>query len=540
MRRKIALNVGMILAVLLVAGLSVYRHIASMRTHERAMGYSLSNTENFSKLFYLSTMIQQQQSEQRFGVSTDSTALEQYFAEMDTLVSRVRRDMKDPDIVASCMDCHAKTGNENWKVMAPQIESLTTLMASYREQVKEVAESPDDVHREQKEAMALYLSRTIVAQAREIESEFDKMSAHLVAQYRFWAERTGRYTTGVVIIGLLLVSFFVARMLVLLLRPIQVLDRAAKEMSAGHYPEPVVIKTKDELETLATTFNRMVESIRNVTDEREELLAQTREFNAILEQRIAQVRKELEAAQDGLVRSETLSAIGTLASGLAHEINNPIHVIIGVVDLALKDLEPGATVADDLRLIESEAIRCQKIVSGLLDFARQSEPELTLESLNDLARQSLELLAVQIRKSRIVCELRPDPALPSSMMDKNKIKQVIVNLLINASQAMTGGGTITLATRRERRGATDYVVLDVRDTGPGIPEELQKRVFEPFFTTKKGREGTGLGLAISHRIVEEHRGDILLTSRVGEGTTFAVRLPLMTEIEAADAVRPAV
>ncbi|MCC6157817.1 MAG: HAMP domain-containing protein [Deltaproteobacteria bacterium] len=540
MRRKIALNVGMILAVLLLAGLSVYRHIASMRTHERAMGYSLSNTENFSKLFFLSTMIQQHQSEQRFGVSTDSTALENYFAEMDALVSRVRTDMKDPGIVASCVDCHAKTGNDNWRVMAPQIESLTSLMASYREQVKEVAEAPDDAHREQKEAMALYLSRTIVAQAREIESEFDKMSAHLVAQYRFWAERTGRNTTAVVILGLLLVSFFVARMLVLLLRPIQVLDRAAREMSAGHYPDPIIIKTKDELETLATTFNRMVESIRSVTEEREELLARTREFNAILEERIAQVRKELEAAQDGLVRSETLSAIGTLASGLAHEINNPIHVIIGVVDLALKDLEPGAAIADDLHLIESEATRCQKIVSGLLDFARHSEPELTLESLNELARQSLDLLAVQMRKSKITCEFQPDPALPESMMDKNKIKQVIVNLLINASQAMTGGGTITISTRTQRRNDVNYIVLDVRDTGSGIPDELQKRIFEPFFTTKKGREGTGLGLAISHRIVEEHRGEIALASKVGEGTTFSVRLPVTAERDVADAIRPAV
>ena len=222
-------------------------------------------------------------------------------------------------------------------------------------------------------------------------------------------------------------------------------------------------------------------------------------------------------------QSEKMAAVGSLAAGIAHEINNPIGVITSRVELMLmeareKGLPPGVT--RDLQVIEKHAGRVAKITQGLLSFSRQAPWKLTDMDVNQVVEEALLLVEKQLTKERIVLEKNLAPGLPKIAGSPNHLEQVLVNLLTNAREAMVSGGTVLVESRR----AHEMIEIRVTDTGPGIPPEVMARIFDPFFTTKE--EGTGLGLSISYGIVREHGGTITIESRPAGGSTFIVELPI--------------
>ena len=223
------------------------------------------------------------------------------------------------------------------------------------------------------------------------------------------------------------------------------------------------------------------------------------------------------------MKSERLAMIGGLAAGVAHEINNPLGGILLLSGLLLRESKAEGTERENLQRIANDAGRCQKIVEGLLDFARQRRPQIEPRDVNDVVNKALSLLENQaiFHDIDIVRGLRSD--LPPVGVDEGQMIQVFMNIIINAAEAMDGEGTLTAATSRD--DDTGRVNVAFTDTGEGIPEQNMKRLFEPFFTTKEVGKGTGLGLSISHGIVETHGGEIQVKSRVGEGTTFVVSLP---------------
>jgi len=238
--------------------------------------------------------------------------------------------------------------------------------------------------------------------------------------------------------------------------------------------------------------------------------------------------RRLEETQAQLVQSAKLAAVGELAAGVAHEINNPLTSIIGFTRLLLEDVPFDHPMRADLETIDREAARARQIVRGLLDFARAGEPVLAPVELNDLVEQAVMLVCTRsvLTKISLVKDLSP---LPPLMLDANQIKQVLVNLLNNAVQAMPNGGRLTVATRlteREIEGVyRQMAAIYVSDNGVGIPPENLDRIFDPFFTTKEVGQGTGLGLAVSYGIVEKHKGKIEVESVPGVGSTFTVLLP---------------
>lgn len=251
------------------------------------------------------------------------------------------------------------------------------------------------------------------------------------------------------------------------------------------------------------------------------LYAHTRETVNDLSDSIGQLKH----TQMQLVQSAKLAAVGQLAAGVAHEINNPLTTISGFSELMLSELPPDSPLHNDLTMIRREAQRARDVVRRLLDFARQSGPHREPADLNDVVRETVILMRnAAITKNVNIIELYA-PNLPWARMDVNQIKQVVLNLLNNAVQAMPKGGTLTVATESY---ATDVpgVRLRLVDTGMGIPRENLERIFEPFFTTKPPGEGTGLGLALSYTIVRDHGGKIEVTSVVNKGTTFMVWLPV--------------
>jgi len=243
--------------------------------------------------------------------------------------------------------------------------------------------------------------------------------------------------------------------------------------------------------------------------------------------------EKLAWAQRQLVDAEKLVSVGRLAAGVAHEINNPLAGILTCAEGMRDEMDPGESqLRRDVDVIISETLRCRDIVRRLLDFARQRPTAKRPTSLNELVERVTHLLGRQASFAKVSISRQLDPALPALELDGNRIHQVLVNLLLNAAEAMPAGGVVTVETARSSDGTR--ALLRVSDTGGGIAPELRTRLFEPFFTTKA--QGTGLGLAVAWGIVQQHQGKLSFTTEPGKGTTFIVELPLPTP--PADAKKP--
>jgi two-component system, NtrC family, sensor kinase len=235
--------------------------------------------------------------------------------------------------------------------------------------------------------------------------------------------------------------------------------------------------------------------------------------------------------QARIMQSEKLAAIGQLAAGVMHEINNPLATISACVAAIQGRIEPVSSegaVAEYLQIIDKEVDRCSGIVDGLLDFSRPKSRAKAAVSLNAVVTDALSLLKHHQRFKRLQVVEQLDPELPSVTGNAEQLTQVIMALMLNALDAMEQGGQLTLRTGRDRL-RPEEVVLEVQDTGIGIPRDEQTKIFEPFYTTKPPGRGTGLGLSICYGIVEDHRGRILVDSAPGRGATFRVRLPARQE-----------
>jgi len=232
--------------------------------------------------------------------------------------------------------------------------------------------------------------------------------------------------------------------------------------------------------------------------------------------------QELERTHDQLIQSAKLAAIGELSANVAHEINNPLTAVLTNAELLADDYGADDSRNRELQTIREEALRARGIVRSLLDFARQTPPKLELtepggivQAVIPLVQKRAAVAGVEIRHASEVGRL-------PIMVDVNQMKQVIINLLTNAIDAMPNGGIVAVTERRQ----DDRAEVSISDTGMGIKPEHRDRIFEPFFTTKAAVSGTGLGLSVSYGIVERHRGTITVESTIGVGTTFTVSLPL--------------
>jgi len=235
---------------------------------------------------------------------------------------------------------------------------------------------------------------------------------------------------------------------------------------------------------------------------------------------------QLKETQEGLFQAEKLSSLGQLAASIAHEINNPLSGVLVYTQLINKKLNKDDFSKETARIylgkMENELTRSTRLVRNLLNFSRQSTPTLRITEINEAINRSLELVinSIQIQHIKVVKDLAKD--LPKCMVDSDQLQQVLMNLIINAIQAMSAGGILTLRTTSEK----DQVIIDVQDTGCGISQENIRKLFTPFYTTKKEVKGVGLGLAVSYGIIERHHGKILVKSKEGSGTTFSVYLPV--------------
>jgi PAS domain S-box-containing protein len=241
------------------------------------------------------------------------------------------------------------------------------------------------------------------------------------------------------------------------------------------------------------------------------------------------MEKKLQETHVQLVSSEKMASLGKLAAGIAHEINNPLGGILIYASLMMEDLSEEDPKRGDLARIVQEAGRCKEIVKSLLEFARQTEPKIEPTDINRGITDGLFFLENQALFHNIQIIKKLDPVLPFVRGNAGQLKQVFMNIIVNAAEAIHGSGTLTITTSHDTH--RKMVFVKFTDTGEGIAEENLTRIFDPFFTTKDVGKGTGLGLATSYGIIEGHGGKIGVKSRVGEGTTFTIELPAYPETQ---------
>lgn len=231
--------------------------------------------------------------------------------------------------------------------------------------------------------------------------------------------------------------------------------------------------------------------------------------------------------EEHLSRTEKLAALGQLAAGVAHEINNPLGGILVYSYLLLEDLAAGAPERTQVEKIVREATRCKEIVQGLLEFSRHMPSKMMPLSINAILEEAISLVEDHLLFQSIQLSRELDPHLPAVFGDKSKLEQVFINLLMNSGESIQGEGRLTVTTEVAQGG--DLVLIRFTDTGPGIPEHLLSRLFDPFFTTKEVGKGVGLGLSISYGIIQKHMGRIYVERTGAEGTVFVIELPVHRE-----------
>ena len=373
--------------------------------------------------------------------------------------------------------------------VSPQLDMLGDLLAQYRAGLETLAAAGGgQAERDGQAALRLREVGKALTDAAEEVVDFERARIYDLLQ-----------VLRVQLLGavLLAASLGVALPLVMfrkIFKTLGIIRAATLDIAEGRFKEIQVVNTSDEIEQVMEAINRMV--------------------------------AEIERRQDQLVQSKKLSSIGTLTAGVAHQLNNPLNNISTSCQIALEELETGdpTFLRKLLGNIYQETLRGRDIVQGLLEFSRVKEFSLRPVSLADLAARTLRLVSSQAGSG--VC-LRAD--VPDDLVvpaDASRLQEALLNLLLNAIQAVAGNGEVTLAARRE----ADAAVITVADNGPGIPAEVKGRIFDPFYTTKEEGKGTGLGLSIVYGIIEKHAGTVTVESAAGAGAVFYIRLPLTERV----------
>jgi Amt family ammonium transporter len=287
--------------------------------------------------------------------------------------------------------------------------------------------------------------------------------------------------------------------------------------------------TEKKLQSLMIFANQAALALENAL-----MYEELRAFSSQLGERVKRATLELEETQRQLFQSEKLAALGKLSAGIAHEIRNPLTSIKILIHSLVDEMATPASREKDLAVIETEIEQVNKIIKQFLDFARPRPPSLEPIDVRKVLEETLALIVYEMEAQEVSLEREYAPGLPPVPMDREQMKQVFLNLLLNAIQAMEQGGKLKVATALKHpapgtnRGS--FAKISFQDTGKGIPEDVKGKVFEPFYSTKEG--GIGLGLSIAQRIVEEHGGEIGLESSPGKGTVFYLTIPYGTQIDA--------
>ncbi len=318
-----------------------------------------------------------------------------------------------------------------------------------------------------------------------------------------------------IIIGSLLLTRY-------LVKPLEKLINATEDITEGYFPQNIEPTGRNEIGTLSASLFRMSDKLREDKKQIEQYIKSLEESN-----------RQIKKAQDEVLRSEKLASVGKLAAGIAHEIGNPIGIVLGYIEILRRNMSQKEENLDTLKRVENEIMRIDKIIRELLGFSHPRKAVLHSIQVNPLIEEAASLISHQKAFHNIELDLKLQEGLPFITVDEQQFQQVMINLFINAMDAMQKGGGLTVTTEQQNDkqnpsnipSNTSDVRITISDTGVGIEENQLNRIFDPFYTTKSPGKGTGLGLSICLRIIESFRGKISVKSSLSEGTTFTIMLP---------------
>ena len=401
---------------------------------------------------------------------------------------------------------------------------LSPLIADVQEKgmvVFESEKSGENSTRQREEVEAL------VSQARALMDTMSSALSERVVVLRKESARVGQsmiflfFLFTALSLGLTAtVAFAVAQRITV---PVSDLLRGTRRIMEGDLGHRVDARTRDEIGELANSFNAMVQTLKEYKERIDD-------YSRSLEEKVRVRTEELKKIQESLLQSEKLASIGLLASGVAHELNNPLTGILMNVNLLMEEVSDRPDIHKELKRISDDTLRCKRIIDDLRDFSRRHELHVRSSDLNGVVMSTLGLIKHQLELHGVSLRQDFSSDIPSIPCDPDRIRQVLMNVFVNAIQAMPRGGTLTVRTAL-REGLAE---IAVQDTGSGIPRDIRGKIFDPFFTTKEA--GTGLGLSIVYRIMEEHGGRVEVESRTAEeigtgssgsaGTTIRLFIPL--------------
>lgn len=343
----------------------------------------------------------------------------------------------------------------------------------------------------------------LVSHLDELEKEKSEEAHGMFDISRELSEKAGIVVLGVIGFALLFGFVLFRSLYRSVMTPLELLKKGASEFGKGQWDHKIEMSSSNEFGALAKSFNTMADNVKQL--------------------------------QQQAIHMDRMSAVGQLAGGVAHEINNPLTGVLGQAQILLAKTDETSREYAQLKKIEQAALRCKKIVRGLLDFSRPSQRKFELINVNDVIGATLDLCEADIKRSRVVTNRKFYPRLPKVEGNESELQQILLNLTNNALQAMPNGGTLTIETLTHNNahgsGSTKktgpWVEIIVKDSGVGISQEHINKVFEPFFTTKDIGKGTGLGLSVSMGIVEKHGGIMHVESGgVNRGASFHLLLPV--------------
>lgn len=491
---------------------------------------------------------------------TDEALYEQMERKAEVVITTLARDLIDPvyyldieTITDSFTTIRAQRDtvyvylyDVDGKIISDGTEETPLLHKVLTDKVSRKAVASEKFLLQRKEdildaSMPIYIENEKLGGVR-IGFSLEKIKADILRQKKAVTSITEKnmkstLVTSMVISGILILLgiIFALKIAQLLVQPILKLINATRKVGKGDLTAKVEIKSGDELEEMANSFNQMTEDLYNLHQEEKEMakrivIAEERaRYATILEEKNQQLEtayQELKSTQSQLIQSEKMATVGTLAGGMAHEINTPLGTILTNTEMLLREVknkEQGAS----LKLIEGATNRCRDIVQFLLKYSRGAPVEFQSVELNKVLDDTCFLLEHQLSNDGITINKKYG-VLSKIEGNVNELEQVITNVILNSKDAIiktynekSGEGNIQIKTYQKENS----LFIEIQDDGCGIPRKDIDRVFDPFFTTKDIGKGTGLGLSVSHRIIERHNGEIKVESEPGQGTTVKIELP---------------
>ncbi len=526
MKRKLILGLGLALLIFTIGAMIVIKNLDTI-----VMNQSLINEQDliigkYNEMLFQMKGAQAELYRHQAGYTRNIDDLVNYIEAFDENMNFLSKqyDMHLRDV--ACMQCHSRV-EERLISLKGIFSEIKDLIRDYKEDVSILITTDDTVQIRLLEDTATKTGNTITGQLEKIKHAAGKMRDEIKNKRNVLIKRSRM----VIFISILLTFAFSLAIYIAVIRgitmPVNSLIKGIQTIASGDFSQRVNIKKgspknrkifwgSDEIGFMADAFNTMAERLSAMDMEKDRLLHALQGFNEELEKKVREATEKLRLTQENMVRAETLAAIGTLAAGVSHEISTPLNTIIGFVQLTISEIDDNSPIKGDLKVIEQEAMRCKKIVQGLLNFAKPQKHEERLTDINNIINETLSLIEYQPSMKKIVIKRDLDKRLASVEADPMQLKQVFLNLILNSVQAMPEGGELKITTRNTGEG----IEAVVSDTGTGIPEEEQQKIFQPFYTTKE--DGIGLGLSIIYGIIKEHGGDIFIESSREKGASFRV------------------